>query len=457
MSRRAKHFLIRIQQITRIIILIMLLSACLKTGVEEPATKTTKPELDLSMTNTSKTDTVIPTKIGSERDSLAATITTTPIDITRLIIWVPPQFDPQGGSTAGMLLHARLQEYMVRNPQIDIVIRVKAESGTSSLLESLAAAKAAAPDAVPSIIALSRKDLENAAVKGLIYPVDGMTSIMKSSDWYTYSRQISQVDSVTYGIPFSGNLMLVVFRPSRYETVPQTWEDVITMGQPVAFPVADPSATVTLALYQMLGGKLTDDQKRPTLQPDVLKEVLTLYADGTAVNVFQNWLTQYSSDNQVWEVYREERSNFLITWSSSFLAEIPADSTVMVIPGFTKTSEAFTLADGWVWAFCDENSDERAVAISLVEYLVDSGFLADWSEEGNFLPTRPSALYHWTNKNLVSTFTQISESAVVQPSNPVITNVGPVLQEAVLQMINQVTDPGQAAQAAAEKLLTPMY
>jgi hypothetical protein len=64
-----------------------------------------------------------------------------------------------------VLLQQRLDEFNERNPDVILHVRVKAQSGAGNMLESLAAAQAAAPAAAPSLVALSRTDLETAALK----------------------------------------------------------------------------------------------------------------------------------------------------------------------------------------------------------------------------------------------------------------------------------------------------
>ena len=61
-----------------------------------------------------------------------------------LRIWVSPQFDPAAETPAGTLLQERLDEFMARRPDLQIEVRVKAESGPASLLNSLTATRAAA-------------------------------------------------------------------------------------------------------------------------------------------------------------------------------------------------------------------------------------------------------------------------------------------------------------------------
>ncbi|MBA4380168.1 MAG: hypothetical protein C0393_05765 [Anaerolinea sp.] len=96
-------------------------------------------------------------------------------------------------------------------------MRVKAESGPAGLLESLAAARQAAPSALPDLIALPYRDMETAATRGLIYPLDNLTGLLAGrssagSDWYDYAHQLAQVQDTTFGLPFAADALALVYR-----------------------------------------------------------------------------------------------------------------------------------------------------------------------------------------------------------------------------------------------------
>ncbi|NQS91324.1 MAG: hypothetical protein HQ574_02860, partial [Chloroflexi bacterium] len=101
-----------------------------------------------------------------------------------LTVWVPPQFDPSNGSTAGNLFLSRLDEFLSRRPQTEIQIRVKTLSGEFGLLNSLQVTSSAAPIIMPDLIALPRPLLEQAFREGLVVPLDELTDTIASSDWY---------------------------------------------------------------------------------------------------------------------------------------------------------------------------------------------------------------------------------------------------------------------------------
>ena len=69
--------------------------------------------------------------------------------------------------------------------------------------------------------------------------------------------------------------------------------------------------------------------------------------------------------------------------------------------------------------------------------------------------SRPSALAGWSNQSLESLVSPIVLAAKARPANDLLSSLGPVLQDATLQVIRQQVDPAQAAETAVESLAVP--
>jgi multiple sugar transport system substrate-binding protein len=374
----------------------------------------------------------------------------TPSGPRTLLIWVPPQFDPAAGTSAAERLRARLAAFETDNAGFKVEVRVKAPNGPGGIIESLSTATAAAPGILPALVALPRTDLETTALKGLIFPLDGLTQAVDSADWYPYARQLALIQGSAFGLPFAGDAMLLLYRPTKLTTPPADWAGIIKASLPLAFPAADTQSLTTLMLYLSAGGQIKDSQGRPIIQAEPLARVLKQYSEGQKTGLFPNWLAQYQTDGQAWQAYREQRTHLLITWSNRYLADLPADTAAVPVPSLG--SQPLTLATGWLWAVSDPLPERRAAAVRLAEYLVDSDFLAQWTSAAGYLPTRPSALTAWANQGLRALLSPVALAAQVRPSNDLLLGLGPVLQEATLQVIKQQSDPVQTAQAAAERL-----
>lgn len=372
-------------------------------------------------------------------------------------IWIPPAFDPTNGSPEGELLQARLDEFSKRRSDVRIETRVKEVEGPGGIVDTLSTAGAAAPLALPDLVALPHHALENAAIKGLLHPFDGLTGTMNDPDWYEYARQLSHVQNSTFGIPFAGDALILVYRPSVLGDRPEDWSASLQASAEssasISFPAADPESLFTLALYQSAGGPILDEENRPILDSIQLTEVLTYYHQAQQSALMPYWLAQYETDDQSWTAYEDNQANMVITWASRYLQNPPMDADGGPIP--TQDGIPFTLATGWAWALASPDPQRQAISTQLAEYLTNDEFLAAWTAAGGYIPPRPNTLAAWENTAMRSLLEQIAPSAHLMPPLDVVTALGPVLQKATVDILKEQVDPVSAAASAIEMLAGP--
>ncbi len=374
----------------------------------------------------------------------------TPSPITDLTIWVPPDMDPSLETDSSTLFANRLQSFSDLHGGIDINVRVKAASGAGGLLDSLTATNAAAPAALPDLIVLSRPDLETAALKGLIFPLDGLTEIPDDPDWYGFSQDMALLQGSTFGLPFAADSLVIVYRPGNIPEFPETWDELVESGIVLAFPSESDQALFPLALYQAEGGRIIDSQRRPLLEVEPLTEVFRLFEAGLETGTFPDWLNQYQTQGQVWTAFRDGQVDQVVTWSSNFLKEIPADAMMMPLhPGSEAT---VTIGTGLIWTIPTLEEHRHPIAIQLAEYLVQPEYLSAWTSESGYIPPRPSSLEGWQNQSLRSIVSQVALMTRLRPSNDILTSLGPALRDGTRQILQEQVDPAQAAQVANENL-----
>jgi ABC-type glycerol-3-phosphate transport system substrate-binding protein len=365
-----------------------------------------------------------------------------------LRIWVPPQFDPQGGTPAGDLLQDRLDEFSQRRSGVSLEVRVKAAFGPGGLLDTLTTASAAAPLALPDLILLPRPELETAALKGLLSPLTGLTASLEEDDWYPYARQLAHLQDTAFGLPFCGDAFVLLYRPASVEAPPTDWESTLALNQPLVFPAADEQALHTLTQYLATRAGIQDGEGRPALDPEALGQVLTFFQNAEVAGVMPFWITQYSTDGQAWQAYNENRAHLLMTWISRYLGQLPGDTAAAPIP--TPDGEPFTLASGWVWALPAQKSEHHPLGVELAEFLTSADFLAEWTALAGYLPPRASALAGWPNPTLQGLVEQVVRSAQLIPPADVLTVLSPALNQATLEVLKEQANPAAAAQEASE-------
>ncbi|MCI0549316.1 MAG: extracellular solute-binding protein, partial [Anaerolineae bacterium] len=239
------------------------------------------------------------------------------------------------------------------------------------------------------------------------------------------------------GLPFAGDALVLVYHSERERI--NTWNDILASENPLVFAAGDPKALVGLSLYVSASGELLDAQGQPTLNQDILTRVLTLVSDGVLAGVFSPSIGNIASDEQVLQSYLGERANMAIFWASNYRA--PEGQFTLPLPGLEETHLSF--GTGWVWALAGSNAENQQLAVELADYLVADDFLRDWTNASGYLPTRPSSV----DAEDV-TMTAILESAQLIPSNDVLSVLGPLMQDALIRVLN-----GEKPEVVSESII----
>lgn len=419
---------------------IFVVAACVPLGWPTP-TQTAPVEPPVQLTHT-------PTLAPAETPETP----TTPAVIS-MKIWVPPHMDPAADTPAGKLLQSRLAQFARQHNDLTIDVRVKAISGAGGLLDSLAATSAAAPLALPDVIALPREGLEAAVLKGLLQTVEDPEDPVDDSDWYEFALQLVRVQNSPFGLPICGDALVTVYRPAIVADPPLDWTAVLELKTPFVFPAADQQAMSTLAFYQSLGVNLRDEEGRPSLEADHFSQVLTFYDTAEQRGIMPFWLTQYQNDQEVWDAYTEKRADVIIAWLSDYLTVLPEDSEFSTLP--VESEEAFTLADGWVWAMASMQDGKRALALELVQFLSEGNFLKAYANSlGCIAPYRGMIDARLDSAQLL-VIEQVALSARVIPATDILNSLGLPVQQAVMQVIKNQAEPLPAAQTAVDALTSP--
>lgn len=423
------------------LLMVLMLSACEGLPFEPPW-----------ITDDIPTATEPPNVVGEETPTpeLTLEVEETPPAVTGLTVWVPPDMDPALETDASTLFLNRLEAFSIANGGIDIDVRVKAASGAGGLLDALTASSAAAPGALPDVIALTRPDLETAALKGLIFSLDGMTDSPDDPDWYSFARDMALIQGSTFGLPFAADALALVYRTEMFPDLPTTWAGLFEEERVLAFPAEHDQALFPMTLYLAEGGALQDSQRRPQLDVEPLSSVFRLMEEGVEAGTFPDWLNQYQTSGQVWTAFREGQVDLAVTWVSNFLRENPTDASMTtLLPG---SESAVSLGTGMVWAVSTPEDHRQPLAAELAEFLVQSDYLAEWTLAAGYIPPRPSSLEGWQNQGTRTTVSQIALMTRLRPANDIVMSLGPILRDGSRQILQGLADPAQAAQMAIESL-----
>jgi ABC-type glycerol-3-phosphate transport system substrate-binding protein len=347
----------------------------------------------------------------------------------------------------------RLEAFTDRNPDVRLEVRVKAVSGTGGLLSSLTAAASAAPQALPDLVALPRQDMETAALRGLIFPLDALTSAMAFEDWFGYARALSRLDTATFGLPFVGDALILVYRQTVVSEPPADLAAALGIREPLSFAAASPSGLFPLALYQATGAAIQDEEGRPMLEAEPLTRVLEFFQSGERTGLTPVWLTQYESTELAYQAFRENRAHLAVIWITQYLADPPDDAAPALLP--VPDGDPFTLSTGWLWTLANPDPETHSQSIRLAEFLSESEFLGQFSQAAGYIPPREGALDTWPASGFTTLVAQLSESARITPPANQLSILGPAVGGAVVQVLKGQSEAAAAAQAAIQSLGGP--
>ncbi|MEX1247671.1 MAG: extracellular solute-binding protein [Anaerolineales bacterium] len=363
---------------------------------------------------------------------------------TIITVWVPPGFDPGGGSPAASLLQTRFDEFAEQHPQLRIEARVKAESGTGGLLDSLVNAKVAAPLALPDLVLMPHTQLSNAAQIEILLPLTDLSEEEASDDWYGFATEMTEVDGVPFGLPFAGDALVLAYRPTALTQVPATWEALLEGGLQLGFAAADPSAVFTLTKLSNTNAASEGVGAGLLFSSQTLTSVFEFFANGEEAGVFPFWLSQYQTNEQSWQAFTEGRVPMVAAWTSRVFDTRNVDILGAPLP--SNDGDPYTLVKGWAWAVSSPQTERQALAMELAEFLTTPEFIAQWTAAAGMLPTRHSSLAAWPPDDKQALSSQIADGAAALPDEAVLDVWGPALSEAVVALLKQEMTAEEAAQ-----------
>jgi ABC-type glycerol-3-phosphate transport system substrate-binding protein len=368
------------------------------------------------------------------------------VDVTSLTIWLPPVFRPDNNSPGGSVLNRRIESFKEQNPGLEVVVRIKAAGGTGGLRDSLAVTAAAAPGALPDLVALDQSNLRAAAIKSLIYQLDGLLPAESWEAMYPYARDMVVVDDLRYGLPFSGDALVLASTVVPYPE-PERWGATGTYSKPIFLPLGDSRALFLFYGYYAAGGTPILSSTNAEIQTDPLARELA-------------WLESMKENELL-----APRSLQIDSFEASFLAienigECSAtlysivaknnDYFMSYLP--TPDGAKFSLATGWAWAVATPDPVRQKKAAELMLWLSDPQFLSEWAQAQGVLPSSGAAVDLWPSSVQKRLAAGISENASAFPDDEISAFAGPVLLKAVRRVLLEGMSPSDAAQEAAKAI-----
>jgi multiple sugar transport system substrate-binding protein len=363
-------------------------------------------------------------------------------------IWLPPQFDPNAKTEPGIGMHSQIELFQEQYPDFKISVRIKAELGPSSLFNSLSTASSVASSALPTLVLISRSDIEKSAALGIIQPIQELDSVFGDDDWFTIAEKMSKVHDEVYGLPFVSDAIGLIQQSNSVGSAYVPLANIAEKTPAIHFSAGSPDTLVPLMYYQSIGGMFTDDMGNVWMDEPLLNDMFVSFRTYRELGIFPKTLVNYQSDEQLRNAFNTNQIENMISWISLSQAD-GIDFSISPVPNFG--TRAFTYADGYVWCLVVQKTNALEPSVLFIEHMSDPDFLAEWTPTTKYLPVRPSSLVGWIEPKRESLQT-ILESAELLPGEMVPGSIKSDMIKEVQNIILGIKSPEESTFAIIEKL-----
>lgn len=345
-----------------------------------------------------------------------------------LTIWIPDNFARNSSEQVQKLLGDRLATFVKANPDIKVDLRFKNIGSKDNMMELLNTTSRVAPSILPDIVLLERQDMEIAALKGLLVPLDAYLMDGIENDSIPGFISLGRLQGSLFGLPAAGDVLLMVGTKNNRTPI-KSWQDVSTSGLKIGTNFNDPNGTTSMSLYLSAGGSLADENGKPHLDPDALTNLINMVRGAREFSVFPEWSIISSDWNEVTRHFMDGDTDLEINWYSSLNNSSLEQYSYQPVPGLTeKTASTLT---GWYWSVANPAQDRQAASKQLLTFLYQPIFSSTWSNTAGYLPVT-SQPWPQTDVNLQS-LQSILNSAEPLPDTSIMITLGPVIRDAVIR------------------------
>ena len=367
-------------------------------------------------------------------------------------IWVPPLLAPD--TTAGSLLVEHLTSFQDAYALLEIEIRVKDESGPSGILETISSASVVAPSTLPDIVLLDPVNLNTATLKGLIEPLDQILPTPKTPEWYSFAINAAFVDSIFYGLPLCSEAEAFAYRKESFEVEPKDWADLLESTETVLFPLGDQTSKFTLIQYISIGGELINETGSPTMDTALLTDLFMFYLLANETGQLPLYALQLQEAEDTWLAITQGNTNAAVI-PVEVLQEALTGNAYLVAPWPTHDGSGVTPTRTLSWAVVAKDDQQRDHASQVLQWLSEPSFLSQISQSLGMMPVTPTALQEWSDPETSAILGRLIRVAVPEPSAEEITTFGPLLWNAVEDVLNKRSTPQSAAESISDQVRIP--
>lgn len=380
-------------------------------------------------------------------------------DSVGLRVWMLESIAPGADFPGSDVLVAQLAAFDDTHPGVEVEVQAKRATGRGSTLDYLHTAPPVAPSVLPDVALLNRDTLVQAAIGGLLVPWGEDTALI--TELYPPANELGRVDGTLFGIPYMLDVRHTVYRETFFrssDALPLTFESLLpgpnaqeTLPYVFVASRSDGVNTTTLLQYLAAGGRVVSDSGNPVIDVAPLAEVLTFYEQAGDAGVLNTNVLQYTTSADAWSAYLDGRAVLADVRSSSYLADRAEVRNTGLASVPTANGQPITQVTGWSWVLLTDDPARQALALELINWLMEPVNHGTYSEAAGLLPSQPQALAVWGSDDPYVTFANDLLEVAVLPLTPDMQmTLGMPMQNAVEDvLLDRASAQEAAAQAAA--------
>jgi ABC-type glycerol-3-phosphate transport system substrate-binding protein len=333
---------------------------------------------------------------------------TLPVDDTarQLVIWAPAFFQPALDVRTNDALATVYEQFERSHPGVHIDVQLRADIGEASLLNYLRRAQRVAPTILPDIILIDAQQLWQVAELGMLSPIE-QQQLGAGVEFYPFTVDALTSDDELAGVPYTTDLIHLVYDPEELPDAPRTWAEFLTSEQTLIFAAGKSENLNEFAYLQYLGaggGIPTAD----SMNGDLLLAFFTFLAEARTLDLIPESVLEIATDNAAWDTFAVAEQSMAATSTYVILQHWDTinSGTVRYAPIPTQGGEALSVARVWAFAVVASDVGQQELSLTLIRAFLEPTVHSQWGRVAMHIPSQPAAFELWRNSSPYYEFVQ---------------------------------------------------
>lgn len=388
-----------------------------------------------------------PTVTNAEEDG--------PITLT---FWTVEEVSSMAEGELGDFFQTSIRNFERTNPDINVKVIIKKDSGKGGVIDFLRTAGEAAPSILPDIAVMNATDLNQAYTNNLIQGLDGRLDRSIVQDLLPAARRMGTVEGSLAGVPVGIEMEHTVYNTRTFTSTLVLWTDVLSASTGYVFPAKGVNGLVndvTLSQYFSAGGELLNSQGIPKIDDQVLRDVLGFYQHARETGIIDASVLEASTTEELWPIYLEAEASVAQISVRQYLTDrdLLSTSAFGPLPRQNATDTPVNVMHGWVLVLVTKDVNRQDAALSLMEYFLSTAQNAAWNRTNKSIPIRDTAYQQLAGDDPYWAFlAEQLKTARPEPRFLEYDRVGRILQQAVEQVIRAEATAEEATTTALDAL-----